>query len=306
MDLLDTLRRIMEQNTAFYQTDFRFDKGMIWKAALSQNEQDRNLIWISRSSGTYCFREQDTFLQTTWANSVLQFYAEHGQDGILAYAVEVTGAEGDIVFGNLYTMDFLENWKEVQRCAVPPDFVKASFQYSEPRLFSFDEYHGHFQEIIANYGNIQSLEYLLTDPEPLQQLLAERKEARADYPAKNLPAHIRSLRERKITLEAQRLLTELQEPAAPNSPDKIRFTAEVSPHFTKLSEEKDREKLSRILPFPSLELTEAKNRLYVSIASDEDRSQPLHSPKTSVLQKLRQPSTNKMPSASNRKKEPER
>ena len=29
--------------------------------------------------------------------------------------MELTGAEGDNVFGNLYTLDFMENWKEVQQ-----------------------------------------------------------------------------------------------------------------------------------------------------------------------------------------------
>lgn len=308
MDVLDALRRIMEQNTAFYQTDFRFDEDLIWKGALSQEEQDRALIWLSRPSGTYCFRERDTFLLDTWANSTLEFYAEHDGEGILAYAVEVTGAEGDNVFGNLYTLDFLENWKEVQQSAVRPDFVKASFQYSEPRIFPFDEYHGHFQEIIGHYGNMQSQEYLLTDPEPLRRLLAERKEIRTAYPSKSFPAHIRKLRERKVKLEAQWLLEELQNLNAPNSPDGTHFVVESSACFAKLADEKDLEALSRLLPvqFQRVTAPRGREKLYASISKDVDRSQ-LHLPqKTSVLEKLRQPAADKKPPASGKTKDQER
>ena len=107
VDIMSALQRIMDQNTAFYQTDFKFDEDLIWSGALSQNEQDRNLIWFSYSSGTRCFREWDTFLLDTWPNLSLRYFAEQESEGVLAYAVEITGAEGDRVFGNLYPLDFL-------------------------------------------------------------------------------------------------------------------------------------------------------------------------------------------------------
>lgn len=288
--MLDTLRRVMAQNTAFYQSDFRFDEDMIWKGALSSDQKDKSLIWFCRPSGTYCFREWDTFMSDTWANSALGYYAEQEPERILAYAVEVTCAEGDYVFGNLYPLDFAANWKDVQQSAVRPEFVEATFQNRVARSFPFEEYTRCFHQIIAHYGRVEKQEYLMSDPKPLERLLAARREARAAAPARNLPAHIRGLRERKVTLEAQRLLEELRKPAAPNSPDKAHFAAEVSSWFTTLSDEKDRERLFRLLPFPSLELTamEGKNGLYAVIAQSEDRDQPLRPPRASILKKLRQ------------------
>lgn len=286
--ILDALQCVMRQNTAFYQTDFRFDEEIIWRGALSNDPKDRSLIWFSRPSGTRCFREWDTFLSDTWANTTLGYYAEQEPDRILAYAVEITHAEGDDVFGNLYPLDFAENWKEVQKSAVRPEFVEAAFPNCVTRVFPFEEYTRHINQIMIHFGRIDHQEYLLSDPEPLERLLAARREARTVAPARNLPAHLRGLKERKIKLEAQRLLAELQRPSAPNSPDKAHFAAEVSPWFTALSDEKGREKLSRLLPFPSLELTalEGRDGLYAVISQSEDRSQPLRLP--SILKKLRQ------------------
>lgn len=305
VDITSALQRVMDQNTAFYQTDFRFDEDMIWRGVLSQSEKDRNLIWFSHPSGTCCFREWDTFLLDTWPNSSLRYFAEQEYVGVLAYAVEITGAEGDSVFGNLYPLDFQEYWKEVQQNAVRPDFVEAAFPGSRVRSFPFSEYNRNFSQIAAQYGSVGKQDYILKKPEPLERLLAERWAARSTAPVRNFPAHIRGLREQKVLREAERLLILLEGPPAPNSPDKTRYIAEVSPYFLKIADEKDKEKLSRLLPFQSLELTalEGKGGLYATISQSENRNHPIDSLKASVLKKLRQPSAQKPP-VSGKSKEP--
>lgn len=290
VDITSALQRIMGLNTAFYQTDFRFDDGLIWTAVFSQSEKDRNLIWFSHPSGTYSFREWDTFLLDTWPNQVLRYFAEQESEGILAYAVEIIDACGDSVFGNLYPLDFLEYWKEVQQNAVRPDFVEATFPGSRFRAFPFEEYNRHFSQIAVQYGNVEKQDYILKNPEPLEQLMTARRAARSAAPVRNLSAHIRGLREWKVLREAQRLLAEFQSPTVCENLSKTRFVAEVSPYFVKISDEKDRAKLSWLLPFQSLELAplEGKDGLYASIYKGEDREQPLRSPKASVLKKLKQ------------------
>ena len=63
VDVLAALEQIMRQNTAFYQGDFEIDKEMLRQAAASDKAEDKTLLWMSRPSGTYCFRERDVFLQ---------------------------------------------------------------------------------------------------------------------------------------------------------------------------------------------------------------------------------------------------
>ena len=64
VDVLAALEQIMRQNTAFYQGDFEIDKEMLRQAAASDKAEDKTLLWMSRPSGTYCFRERDVFSAT--------------------------------------------------------------------------------------------------------------------------------------------------------------------------------------------------------------------------------------------------
>ena len=64
MDVIAALEAIMHQNTAYYQSDFAFDIKMLREAARSDQPEDKLLLWLSRPSGTFCFRERDVLLKT--------------------------------------------------------------------------------------------------------------------------------------------------------------------------------------------------------------------------------------------------
>lgn len=64
MDILACLDAVMKQNTGFYQSDFEIDKKIIHEAAASPDREDKTLLWLSRPSGTHCFRERDVFSKT--------------------------------------------------------------------------------------------------------------------------------------------------------------------------------------------------------------------------------------------------
>ena len=63
VDVLAALEQLMRQNTAFYRNDFEIDKEIIGRAAASDKAEDKTLLWMSRPSGTHCFRESDVYLQ---------------------------------------------------------------------------------------------------------------------------------------------------------------------------------------------------------------------------------------------------
>lgn len=58
MDVIAALEAIMHQNTAYYQSDFAYDIKMLREAARSDQPEDKLLLWLSRPSGTFCFRER--------------------------------------------------------------------------------------------------------------------------------------------------------------------------------------------------------------------------------------------------------
>ena len=74
MDVLASLEAILKQNTGFYQSDFDIDKRIIAEKAASPNKEDKTLLWLSRPSGTYCFRERDVFLKDTREHNTWKFY----------------------------------------------------------------------------------------------------------------------------------------------------------------------------------------------------------------------------------------
>ena len=115
VDVLAALEQLMRQNTAFYRSDFEIDKEIIGRAAASDKAEDRTLLWMSRPSGTHCFRESDVYLQGTRQHNTWKFYGEQTRDRVLAYAVELTGKVRGVIRGNLYELD--ENGtKLIQGC----------------------------------------------------------------------------------------------------------------------------------------------------------------------------------------------
>src|SRR5699024_11681021 len=105
--------QVMGQNTALYGDELESDKEMIRQAAASDRAEDKALLWMSRPSGTYCFRERDVFLQDTRQHNTWRFYGEQTRDRILAYAVELTGTQGGTIRGNLYELDYPRHFRHV-------------------------------------------------------------------------------------------------------------------------------------------------------------------------------------------------
>ena len=113
VDVLAALEQLMRQNTAFYRNDFEIDKEAIRQAAASDRAENKTLLWMSRPSGTYCFRERDVFLQDTRQHNTWRFYGEQTHDRILAYAVELTGKVGGKIRGNLYELFYVKGIKKL-------------------------------------------------------------------------------------------------------------------------------------------------------------------------------------------------
>lgn len=123
VDVLAALKQLMQQNTAFYRNDFEIDKEAIRQAAASDRAENKTLLWMSRPSGTYCFRERDVFLQDTRQHNTWRFYGEQTRDRILAYAVELTGNVGGKIWGNLYELDYPQHFRHVATEAVQADTI---------------------------------------------------------------------------------------------------------------------------------------------------------------------------------------
>lgn len=126
VDIVNSLRQIMNINTEHYKSDFVYDVEMIRQAALSSNPKDKSLLFMSRLNGTYCYRETDVFTKDTSAYNTWEYYGDQTQDKILAYAVKITGMENEVVKGNLYELDYRKHFMHVINVAVQPDNISAN------------------------------------------------------------------------------------------------------------------------------------------------------------------------------------
>ena len=120
--------------------------------------------------------------------------------------------------------------------------------------------------------------------------------------------HLRTpLSQEEIKTEAARLLSELQKPQEPNSPNGTHFMAQISPDFLARSNSKDTEKLMAMLPFKSMSFSGLNDRKghFVLISKEEDRSQPLRKTRSSVRKNLKKAPEKPAPGAA-KKRKPER
>ncbi len=285
VDVLLSLERIMRQNTAFYRTDFAYDKELLTKAAASPDTADKALLWMSRPSGTYCFRECDTFIKDTRQYNTWKFYGEQTHDKILAYAVELTGIEDGTVRGNLYELDYGEHFRHVKNEALPAAAITLYYQYGnreQPADQRFDGYPD------PEFGDFLRFETQPSDPDALRRVLQAEKRSREQLTPGDLDAHIAALHDSRIEAEARRVVEEMKRLDAPNSPNKTHFMVELSPHFVESASSMDTDRLFSMLPYKTLNFATLKNRRgsFAIVTKDENRDKDVRLPRPSIRAQL--------------------
>ena len=285
VDVLAALEQIMCQNTAFYQDDFEIDKEMIRKAAASDKAEDKTLLWMSRPSGTYCFRERDVFLKDTRQYNTWKFYGEQTRDKILAYAVELTGKENGIIKGNLYELDYPQHFREVVEKSLPADNYTLLYEHGErvqPAGMYFDG------NPDPQLGKFERFEAQPNDPEALHFLMREEKHSYDRLKPGDFKAHITALHDSRIEAEAQRIVAEMKRQDSPNSPNKTHFMVELSPYFMQLASTKDTDRLFAMLPYKTLSFSKIEGRhgTFAFLDKSEDRSRNIRKARPSVRAQL--------------------
>ena len=257
VDVIAALSEIIRQNTAFYQSDFDIDKGIIQRAAASDQAVDKTLLWMSRPSGTYCFRERDVFLKDTRQHNTWRFYGEQTRNKILAYAVELTDTKDDTIRGNLYELDYQQHFRHVIDAALPVSVSRLFYEHGSRDIPAEQYFDGSPDRAL---GDFLHYEFQPHDPAVLQEALQQEQHGRAQARPGDFKAHITALHDSRIETEAQRIVDKLKDLSAPNSPNKTHFMVEISPHFDALASTKDNDRRFAMLPYKSLCFTGIKDR----------------------------------------------
>ena len=280
VDVIVALGEIMRQNTAFYQSDFDIDKGIIQRAAASDQAVDKTPLWMSRSSGTYCFRERDVLLKDTRQHNTWRFYGEQTRDKILAYAVELTSTKDGAIRGNLYELDYQQHFRRVIDAALPVSMNRLFYEHGSRDIPAEQFFDGSPDRVL---GDFLWYETQPCDSAVLQEALRQEQARPGDF-----KAHITALHDSRIETEAQRIVDKLEDLSAPNSPNKTHFMVEISPHFDALSSTKDNDRLFAMLPYKSLCFTGIKDRhgVYAMIGKDERRDVSIRRSRPSIRKQL--------------------
>lgn len=285
VDVLAALGKIMRQNTAFYRNDFDVDKGIIRRAVISDQAVDKALLWMSRPSGTYCFRERDVFLEDTRQHNTWRFYGEQTRDKILAYAVELTGTQDGTIRGNLYELDYPQHFRHVIEAALPVSVNRFFYEHGSRDIPAEQSFDGSPDRVL---GDFLRYEFQPRDPAVLQEALQQEQHSRKQAVPGDFAAHITALHDSRIETEARRIVDKLKDLSAPNSPNKTHFMVEISPHFDALASTKDNDRLFAMLPYKSLCFTSIKDRhgVYAMINKDERRDVSIRKPRPSIRKQL--------------------
>lgn len=294
VDILASLNEIMQQNTGFFQSDFDIDRRIIQRAAAQPSVEDKTLLWLSRPSGTHCFRERDVFLKDTAPHNTWCFHAEQTRDHILAYAVEITGKKDGKITGNLYELDYRQHYERVKQQSLPADTNRLIYEHGaveQPSKWRFDG------ALHREYGKFERFEALPNDPESLQDLLQREKQDRDKLPQGDFREHIKALHSGLIEAEARRIVYDMKRLFSPNSPNKTHFMVELAPAFMQLASSRDISRLSSMLPYKTLSFSTLKDRhgVYAIIGKDENRDKDIRKPRSSIRAQLKADKANAAP-----------
>ena len=285
VDVFASLNALMRQNTGFYQSDLEIDKEIIARAAASPDTADKTLLWLSRPSGTYCFKERDVFLKDTGPHNTWRFHKEQTRDRILAYAIELTGVEDGKIRGNLYELDYAQHYQRVKEQAVPADMVRLTYAYGDreqPAKEFFDA------SPDPRLGKYLRYETLPNDPAALREVLQAEKHNRDALPPGDFKAHVAALHDGLIEHEARRIVERMKGLDRLNSPNKTHFMVEIAPAFMQLASTKDTDRLFSMLPYKTLSFSKIKGRhgTYALIGKDENRDREIRKPRPSIRAQL--------------------
>ena len=190
VDLADALEKIMLTNTKHYTSDFKYDKQAIERAAKSELPEDKNLLWLSRTSGTHCHFEKDVYIKDTAAHNSWIYWGEQRTDKIIAYAVTVTGVSNGNAFGNIYELDYQKHYQDVKKNAVKADIQVLHYENGDKNI-KFGLWFN--TEPDRKLGKYINFDFVPNEPEKLNDVLRTSRNERQKYRLCNIEKYISEL-----------------------------------------------------------------------------------------------------------------
>ena len=200
IDLELYLGKIAEKVIIYHPNDWNIDMKTLHKAALSDNPEDKRLMWHVCGFGTHLNTERETFIRGTGAFNTWVDYRRKDDD-MFGYVVEVTGYEGRIIKGNVFEVgDYYAHTLHVIETATVLDSV--SLTYSDawgvnagktitvPRFEYDDDRH----RLMSESGNVISRQYHPSDSvRKMSDILRQERAKRMSLPIGSMGELLRKM-----------------------------------------------------------------------------------------------------------------
>lgn len=170
VDVLETLKKIMEQNTDYYQSDFRYDVEKLRSSAADRNAE-RRFFWMSRGGGTWCFAEPEVYIRNTSPHNTWNYYgAGNKSEHVKTFWIELKGVRDETVMGDIVELDYQKHLDYLCTHSFEPSAVEVVFKNpNDVRTFSYQEYDQNFQSIAQRYGTVERVAFRVADPYELSR-----------------------------------------------------------------------------------------------------------------------------------------
>lgn len=181
VNIIETLRPIMEKNTLHYQSDFDLDMDTFKRMAASKDQEDKHLVWLSRPNGTWCLNEREVYLIGTSNYSILQYYtdSEEGKS-IQAFLIDIIEIKNDVVYGNIHQIDYLQYAAAVKKNAIQATHIEMKCEKGT----AIERCSAHLPKMHRIFGAVQQYKYLPNDENELNDILTEQRKRRVYHEKK--------------------------------------------------------------------------------------------------------------------------
>ncbi len=200
VDLVSFLGKIADRVIVHHPKDWKTDVEQLYKAASSDNPEDKRLMWHVSGWGTHLKQERETFIRDTGAFSTWVDYPRMDSD-TFGYAVEITGRKGHAIIGNVFDLGhYPAHAMHVREEALVLEMVTLTYADSwgvnagktitVPRFEYDDDRH----RLMSESGNVVKIEYHPYEGvREMSGLLRSERAARMAYPIGSMEAHLRQL-----------------------------------------------------------------------------------------------------------------
>lgn len=177
VNIIETLRKIMEHHTENFQSDFEYDVHD-FAAAARDRQGNRNFLWLCRQNGTSCYSDRNVYIHDTDANHGWQYYAESKSEQIKAFWVEIEKFENGIILGNIVEINYEEQVKDVKLNSFSASIIEVIFKHpNSVQTFEVAEYSKNQSDIQKKYGSFDRIEYKVGNEEALQNVISNTRNA---------------------------------------------------------------------------------------------------------------------------------